>query len=97
MADKEIDDQYDFFREVVLDENGALKVSGGAGDVNHGFIDYNDSSTGAAPVSITADTWTDIPNDKAGAFTNEGYAPQGVTSLMDGSTGYLDFFAINIR
>ena len=27
MADLEIDDQYDFFREVVLDENGALKVS----------------------------------------------------------------------
>ena len=26
MADKEIDNQYDFFREVVLDENGAMKV-----------------------------------------------------------------------
>ena len=26
MADKEIDNQYDFFREVVLDQDGAMKV-----------------------------------------------------------------------
>ena len=52
-----------------------------------GFIDYNDT-TGA--FSITADTWTDLPNDGAGAFTNKNYPPSGVTELMDVSTGYID-------
>ena len=33
----------------------------------NGFIDYNDA-TGA--IAITANTWTDIPNNGAGLFTN---------------------------
>ena len=53
----------------------------------NGFIDYNDT-TGA--FSITADTWTDLPNDGAGAFTNKNYPPSGVTELIDVSTGYID-------
>jgi len=55
--------------------------------LRNGFIDYNDT-TGA--VSISADTWTDIPNDGAGAFSNSTYAPPGVTDLMDTATGYVD-------
>ena len=58
-----------------------------------GFADYNDS-TGS--VSITADTWTDVPNDGAGAFTNTSYLPSGVTSLLDTSTGYLDFSDLSL-
>ena len=52
----------------------------------NGFIDYNDT-TGS--FLITADTWTDIPNDGAGAFTNKGFKPNGVSELMDTTTGYL--------
>lgn len=58
-----------------------------------GFIDYNDT-TGA--FSITADTWTDLPNDGAGAFTNKNYPPSGVTELMDVSTGYIDPTELNL-
>ena len=53
----------------------------------NGFIDYNDT-TGA--FSILADTWTDLPNDGAGAFTNKNYPPSDVTELMDVATGYID-------
>ena len=53
----------------------------------NGFIDYNDT-TGA--VSLTADTWTTIPNDGAGSFSNDTYKPEGVTELMDVSTGAID-------
>ena len=52
-----------------------------------GFIDYNDAS---GSFTISANTWTDLPNDGAGAFTNKNYAPDGVTELMDSSTGYID-------
>jgi hypothetical protein len=53
-----------------------------------GWMDYNDS-TGS--FSISADTWTDVPNDGAGSFTNKAYKPAAVTDVLDDSTGYLDF------
>ena len=71
------------------DGNGLFflnRTEGGGGSQN-GFIDYNDT-TGS--FSITADTWTDLPNDGAGAFTNKNYRPTGVTELIDVSTGYID-------
>ena len=52
-----------------------------------GFIDYNDSS---GSFSLSANTWTDLPNDGLGSFTNKTYAPDGVTELMDSNTGYID-------
>ena len=41
-------------------------------------------------VTVAADTWTVIPNNGAGAFSNTSYLPSGVTSLFDGSTGKID-------
>ena len=56
-----------------------------------GFIDYNDTSTSTTPITLVADTWTTIPNDGLGAFTNKTYKPDGnVTELMDTSTGAID-------
>jgi len=66
---------------------GYVDVSSGGSSDQNGFIDYNDT-TGS--FSISADTWTDLPNDGLGAFTNKNYPPTGVTELMDTSTGYLD-------
>jgi len=40
-----------------------------------GFIDYNDTSTSATPITLVADTWTTIPNDGLGAFSNDSYKP----------------------
>lgn len=54
-----------------------------------GFADYNDTSTSAG-VALPANTWTDIPNNGAGGFTQLDFLPSGVTSVLDTSTGYLD-------
>jgi len=55
-----------------------------------GFIDYNDTSTTASPLVLLADTWTTIPNNGLGSFTNKAYPPKDVTELMDNSTGAID-------
>ena len=66
-----------------------LDSSGGGGGLvdAQGFIDYNDT-TGL--INLVADTWTIIPNNGAGAFTNKTYAPEGVTEFMDVATGAID-------
>jgi len=51
-----------------------------------GFADYNDTSSPATPVNLLTDTWTDLPNDGLGPFTNLGF-PAGVTNMLDTSTG----------
>ncbi len=65
-----------------------LTATGGGG--GNGIADYNDTSTTTTPVTLVADTWTTLPNDGAGTFTNLSYLPAGVTSLMDTSTGAFD-------
>ena len=55
-----------------------------------GFIDYNDTSTTTTPLSLDSDTWYSIPNDGLGAFTNKNFKPQGISELMDNSTGEID-------
>jgi len=58
-----------------------------------GFVDYNNAS---GDVSLTSETWTDVPNDTLGSFTNVNYIPSNVTSLIDDSTGYLDFTELEL-
>jgi hypothetical protein len=58
-----------------------------------GFIDYNDN-TGDA--SLTTETWTDVPNNGLGAFTNKVYKPTLINDVLDGSTGYLDFSELTL-
>lgn len=55
--------------------------------LTRGFIDYNDTS---GVINLTADVWASIPNNGLGSFTNKAYAPQGVTELMNTSTGQID-------
>lgn len=82
------------FRDFCRVSMGKSSASGsGALSDNFGFVDYNDNTGSLALVS---DTWTDVPNNKQGAFTNTAYAPNGVTNLMDGNTGYLDFSELTL-
>ena len=61
---------------------------------NRGWVDYNDT-TGA--VSLTANVWTDVPNNTLGSFTNESYKPNDISGqLIDDSTGYLDFTELDL-
>ena len=52
--------------------------------------------THTGEIDLTSDTWTDVPNNGAGAFTNKAYAPNGITELLDVSTGYLDFTQLDL-
>jgi len=56
---------------------------------NGGFIDYNDTSTTSSPIVLAASTWTRLPNNGAGTFTNKAYLPANVTELMN-SQGFID-------
>ena len=60
---------------------------------SHGFVDYNHDN---GSISLSADVWTDVPNNAAGAFTNTAYKPADVTSLLDTSTGHLDFSDLSL-
>lgn len=51
-----------------------------------GFADYNDTGTSASPVTLVDNTWTNIPNNGEGAFTNLKM-PTGVTRMLDPNTG----------
>jgi len=73
---------------------GALLVrsevpGGRVGDLA-GFADYNDTSTTTTPLNLLADTWTVLPNDGLGEFTNLTYLPNDITQLLDVSTGAID-------
>ncbi len=52
-----------------------------------GWIDYNNTS---GSFTVAGDTWTDLPNNGLGAFTNKNHPPQGVNELIDTATGYID-------
>ena len=67
--------------------------SGEIGGGGNGFADYNDAT---GDVSVAAETWTALPNNGAGAFTNLGYMPKGVTTLMDTATGKIDVSELDL-
>jgi len=83
-------------RNELLEEILTATISGGGGGSLNGIADYNDTSTASSPVSLVSNTWTTIPNDGAGAFTNLSYLPTGVTSLMDTSVGAFDFSQLEL-
>lgn len=58
-----------------------------------GFIDYNDNT---GTISVPANTWTDVPNNGAGPYTNKLYAPINVNEILDPTTGYLDFSELDL-
>lgn len=49
-----------------------------------GFADYNDTATVSTPISVSANTWTKLTNNKLGAYTKLAL-PAGITSLWNGS------------
>ena len=66
---------------------GFSSAGSSASTTKQGFIDYNDT-TGS--INLVADTWTTIPNNGAGAFSNDSFKPDGVNEFMDVSNGSID-------
>lgn len=60
-------------------------------DLLGGFAFYEDSTTATTPINITAETWTDLTNDKAGAGTLTTNKPSYVTGeLWDSAENKID-------
>ena len=60
-------------------------------DTLGGFAYYEDAATSGTPINLTADTWTDLTNDKAGSGTLTTYKPSYVTGdLWDSATNSID-------
>lgn len=82
---------------VLIVNTGVLKSTGLANDSvigstiapgeTAGWMDYNDTT---GNVNMPANTWTNVPNNGLGAFTNKSYPPAGTTELMDTSTGKIN-------
>lgn len=65
-------------------------------NVRNGFADYNDAATATTPITLVGGVWTTLTNDGLGSFTNEGYLPTGVTSMMNTPAGTLDFSELDL-
>ena len=60
-------------------------------DTLGGFAFYEDATTATTPINISADTWTDLTNDKAGAGTLTTFKPSYVSGdLWDTATNTID-------
>ena len=80
--------------EAAIDDIIGSSNGGGAGTIlKTGFIDYNDTT---GNLSLTANVWTDVPNDGAGAFSNNSYKPDNINEVLDTNTGYLDFSELSL-
>ena len=63
-----------------------------AGTVSQGIYDYNDAATTGTPIALTlADTFYELTNDGAGAFTNKTYALSGLPEVWDVATNQFDW------
>lgn len=61
-----------------------------------GFADFNDLATHSTPISLDeTDGFVLLTNDKAGAFTNISYLPEGITTDVFTSNQF-DFSQLNV-
>ena len=66
-------------------------------DDKGGFANYEDLATITTPIVLTADTWTNLTNDKQGDHTTEVYKPAYVTgSLWNAAASKIDFTEVPI-
>ncbi len=86
--------------------SGSVYTADGAGSgtwtaagasVNHGVWDYNDLATTSTPIPLTlADTFYDLTNDGAGAFTNTTYKLDAVGDIWNVASDRLDFSGLSL-
>lgn len=94
-TDADMDDKYTcIVSDEEARESDQSEILDALGVLNaNGFIDYNNTDT---PTAITADTWTTIPNNGLGSFSNSNYSPSGVSELIDTSNGSIDVSELSL-
>lgn len=84
---------------VIQDANNVTKyvLIGNMHKAKVGFFDYNDLATATTPITHNgAEGYKQLTNDGAGAFTQLGYAPTGMTTLWNTVTNQLDFSELSL-
>jgi hypothetical protein len=66
------------------------------GMVTQAFYDYADLATQSTALSLTASTWTDLPNDGAGSGTTTTFKLPGVNDVWDTTDDELDLSGLTI-
>lgn len=61
-----------------------------------GYGVYSDSATSTTPISVTAETWTNLTCDGQGFLTDESNLAARVDRLYDSGTNKFDFCKLNI-
>ena len=66
-------------------------------DDQGGFAFYEDTATSATPINLTADTWVDLTNNKAGSGTETTYKPTYITGdLWNSATNTIDLSEVPV-
>ncbi len=66
-------------------------------DTLGGFAFYEDTATTATPINLTADTWEDLTNNKAGSGTLTAHKPSYITGdLWDSATNTIDLSEVPV-
>ena len=66
-------------------------------DDQGGFAFYEDTATSTTPINLTADTWEDLTNNKAGTGTETTYKPTYITGdLWDSATNTIDLSEVPV-
>ena len=66
-------------------------------DDQGGFAFYEDTATSATPINLTANTWVDLTNNKAGTGTETTYKPTYITGdLWDSATNTIDLSEVPV-
>jgi len=66
-------------------------------DDKGGFANYEDVATKTTPIVLSANTWTNLTNDKQGTHTTEVYKPSYVTSyLWNSATSKVDLSEVPV-
>lgn len=66
-------------------------------DDQGGFAFYEDTATSTTPINLTADTWVDLTNNKAGSGTETSYKPTYITGdLWDSATNTIDLSEVPV-
>ena len=61
-----------------------------------GWQDYNDLATKTTPITLTADTWTELPNDGAGPYTQTGHKIFDHGNIWDTAANSFNFTDLSV-
>jgi hypothetical protein len=87
----------DIYKVTAANVNEIKTSVNGLYDTLGGFAFYEDATTSGTPINLSADTWTDLTNDKAGSGTLTTYKPSYVTGdLWDSATNTIDLDEIPV-